>query len=277
MLAATPERRVCHTPGQPPRGAPRFTDSACLRRLGPTPPLRGGGRQIGLQKAFHRPVTRPGPRFWRSSLPTHSIPDPNHPITLPQPSPNPIQTMGKNCKNRFLTVVVTMARSAPEGLPQACHTARTAIWAIKPPYTLNTRPKSPLNTPTNPPQTPYKPSAKTAKVDFSLCGRHGQIGPRRPFHRSVTRPGPRFWRSNLPTHPKPDPNHPTTHPPPSPNPPQTIRESGENRFFRPKREIFQVWRVKSVWGHRGAEIFLKNRTFLLHFWTIQSSEIPKMA
>ena len=93
---------VCHTPGQPPRGAPRFTDSACLRRLGPTPPLRGGGRQIGLQKAFHRLVTRPGPRFWRSSLPTHSRPDPNHPITLPQPSPNPIQTIGKNGKNRFL-------------------------------------------------------------------------------------------------------------------------------------------------------------------------------
>ena len=99
---ATPERRVCYTPGQPPRGAPRFTDSACLRRLGPTPPLRGGGRQIGLQKAFHRPVTRPGPRFWRSSLPTHSRPDPNHPITLPKPSPNPIQTIGKNGKNRFL-------------------------------------------------------------------------------------------------------------------------------------------------------------------------------
>ena len=93
---------VCHTPGQPPRGAPRFTDSACLRRLGPTPPLRGGGRQIGLQKAFHRLVTRPGPRFWRSSLSTHSRPDPNHPITLPKPSPNPIQTIGKNGKNRFL-------------------------------------------------------------------------------------------------------------------------------------------------------------------------------
>ena len=154
MLAATPERRVCHTPGQPPRGAPRFTDSACLRRLGPTPPLRGGGRQIGLQKAFHRLVTRPGPRFGQSSLPTHSIPDPNHPLTHPQPPPNPIQTIGKNGKSRFLTVWSPWPDRPQKAFPQACHTARTAILAIKPPYTPKTRPKSPHNTPTTLPKPP---------------------------------------------------------------------------------------------------------------------------
>ena len=173
-----------------------------------------------------------------------------------------------------------MARSAPEGLPQACHTARTAIWAIKPPYTLNTRPKSPLNTPTNPPKphTNHRQKrqksishcvvamARSAPEGLSTGLSHGQdrdFGDKTSLH------------TQNPTQITPQHTH---------NTPQTPHKPSGNLVkidFSDQNVKFSKSGGSKVYGVIGGpNFFLKNRNFLLHFWTIrtiQTSEIPKMA
>ena len=169
--------------------------------------------------------------------------------------------------------VSTRRFSTPEAFLQASHRARNAILPINTPYTLKTHPKPPHNTPTTPPKPSPKALAKAPKLDFSLWWPRPDR-PHQAFSQASHRATNVILAINTPytlTNPPKSPhNTPTTLPQPSTN----HRQHGKNSIFSQKNtKISQV--MKNFWLGKPSQ--KKNQNVLLHFLTIQSSEIPKMA